>query len=131
MALGLLAGEYACPIVKRIWTPSWTLFSGAYVIWMLAAFYFLFDILPLRILAFPLVVVGMNSILMYMMGQLIRGWTIGRVVETHFTGLIRTAFGTDVLNDDMYGRLILPIAASIVFWLIAYWCYRKKLFIRV
>lgn len=131
MVLGLLAAQYACPIVKRIWTPSWTLFSGAYVIWMLALFYFLFDILPLKILAFPLVVVGMNSILMYMMGQLIRGWTIHRIIETHFAGIIRTAFGASVLDDDMYGRLILPSAAAIVFWLIAFWCYRKKLFIRI
>lgn len=131
MLLGLLAGEFACPIVKKIWTPSWTLFSGAYVIWLLALFYFLFDILPLKILAFPLVVVGMNSILMYMMGQLMRDWTIDRIIETHFSGLIRTALGTDALNDDMFGRLILPIAAAIVFWLIAYWCYRKRLFIRI
>ena len=65
------------------------------------------------------------------MGQLIRGWTIDRLIETHFSGIIRTALGTDVLNDDMFGRLILPIAAAIVFWLIAFWCYRRKIFIRL
>jgi heparan-alpha-glucosaminide N-acetyltransferase len=131
MLLGLVAAQFACPIVKRIWTPSWTLFSGAYVIWMLALFYFLFDVLPLKVLAFPLVVVGMNSILMYMMGQLIHGWTIDRIIETHFAGMIRTAMGPTVLDDNMFGRLILPIAAAIVFWLVAFWCYRKKVFIRV
>ena len=89
LSLGVLAHWYACPIVKRIWTPSWVLFSGGYVIGILALFYFLFDILPLKRLAFPLVVVGMNSILIYMMGQTIRGWTAKNVVRTHLGGWTR------------------------------------------
>ena len=80
-----MAGEYACPIVKRIWTPSWVLFSGGWVIWMLAAFYLVFDLCRLRWLAFPLIVVGMNSIAMYMMGQLLRPWAI-KTVKIHFLG---------------------------------------------
>ncbi|MBX3436435.1 MAG: hypothetical protein KF861_03020 [Planctomycetaceae bacterium] len=131
MVLGLLAGEFLCPIVKRIWTPSWVLFSGAYVIWMLAAFYVLFDILPLRKLAFPLAIVGMNSIAMYLMGELIRGWTANKVVSIHLTGLMQTIFGADALADDMYGRLIMPTATFAVFWLIAYWMYRQRYFIRI
>ena len=71
--LGVAAHMTVCPIVKRIWTPSWVLFSGGYVIAMLAVFYLLFDILPLRLLAFPLVVVGTNSILIYMLGQTVSG----------------------------------------------------------
>ncbi|QDU39178.1 hypothetical protein Mal4_35140 [Maioricimonas rarisocia] len=131
MLLGLAAGEYAVPIVKRIWTPSWTLFSGAYVIWLLALFYMLFDILPLRRLAFPLVVLGMNSIAVYMMGQLLRGWTADKVVGIHLTGFLETLFGPAAMADDMFGRLIGPTAVVIVFWLIAYWMYRQRYFIRV
>lgn len=131
MVLGLLAGEFACPIVKRIWTPSWVLFSGAYVIWMLAAFYALFDILPLRKLAFPLAVVGMNSIVMYLMGELINRWTREKVVSIHLTGFLETIFGAPALADDMYGRLIMPTATFGVFWLVAYWMYRQRYFIRI
>jgi heparan-alpha-glucosaminide N-acetyltransferase len=36
-----------CPIVKRIWTPTWTLWSGGVCILILAGFYLLFDLLPL------------------------------------------------------------------------------------
>jgi heparan-alpha-glucosaminide N-acetyltransferase len=120
-----------CPIVKRIWTPSWTMFSGGWVIWMLAAFYFVFDILPLKKLAFPLVVVGMNSIVMYMMGQLIRSWVTDNIVKTHFTGVLESMFGAEALADDMFGRLIYPTAAFVVFWLFAFWMYRKRLFVRI
>ena len=120
-----------CPIVKRIWTPSWTLFSGGWVIWMLAAFYFLFDCLPLKKLAFPLVVVGMNSLVMYMMGQMLRPWVLEQVVKTHFTGVLQSAFGVEMLADDMYGRLIYPTATFVAFWLILFWMYRRKLFVRI
>ena len=131
MVLGLAAHQFACPIVKRIWTPSWVLFSGAYVTWMLALFYALFDVLPLKKLAFPLAVVGMNSIAVYMMGQLMKRWTAARVVDVHLTGVLTTMFGTEALADDMYGRLIGPTATFFVFWLILYWMYRQKFFVRV
>ena len=110
MVLGLLAGEYACPIVKRIWTPSWVLFSGAYVIWMLALFYLLFDVLPLRWLAFPLVVVGMNSITMYILGQLMRPWS-ARMFRIHFGRAVESWLGTNCMADDMLGRIIEPTTA--------------------
>lgn len=135
MLLGLVAGWFACPIVKRIWTPSWVLFSGAWVVWMLAGFYLVLDlwgrwVTPLRWLAFPLVVVGMNSIVMYMMGQLIRPWTT-RMCLTHFGSYLEMAFGPTLLADDMYGRIAEPTLAFLVFWLIVYWLYRHKIFVRV
>jgi predicted acyltransferase len=40
-ALGWLG---ICPVVKRIWTPSWTLFSGGWCLVLLAAFYVVIDI---------------------------------------------------------------------------------------
>jgi predicted acyltransferase len=139
LLLGRITGNYAVPIVKRIWTPSWALFSGGYVIALLALFYMLFDLLPLRRLAFPLTVVGMNSMVMYLMGQLMGGFTRERIVRPHLTGLIETVLGTDQvrdgrfywLDDAMFGRLIEPLAVLTVFWLIALWLYRRKIFVRL
>ena len=45
----------------------------------LALFYALFDALPLGVVAFPLVVVGTNSLLIYLMGQTLKGWTSASV----------------------------------------------------
>jgi predicted acyltransferase len=130
LGLGALAGEYVCPIVKRIWTPSWVLFSGGWVIWMLAAFYFVFDLCRLRWIALPLAVVGMNSLAMYMMGQLLRPWAT-KTVKIHFADAFQNLVGPAVMADDMYGRIIAPTSAFLVFWLIALWMYRQKFFVRV
>jgi heparan-alpha-glucosaminide N-acetyltransferase len=130
LGLGVLAGQYACPIVKRIWTPSWVLYSGAWVIWGLAAFYLLFDLCRLRWLAFPLVVVGMNSLAFYMMGQLLRPWA-EKTIQTHFSGLLAIWPGPTIMADDMLGRVIVPTTAVILFWLIAFWMYCQKFFVRV
>lgn len=131
LGLGILAHHTVCPIVKRIWSPSWVLFAGGYTIWMLTLFYFVFDVLPLKKLAFPLVVVGMNSIAMYMMGQLMRGWVTDRIVKPHFGSLLESAFGPEALNVQHLGALVLPGATFAVFWLIAFWMYRNRYFVRV
>ncbi len=69
-ALGLAAGLLAdalglCPIVKRIWTPSWVLFSGGWCFLYLAGFYTIIEILGFKRWAFPLLVIGGNSIAAY------------------------------------------------------------------
>lgn len=131
LGLGVLAHNTVCPIVKRIWTPSWVLFSGGYVIGILALFYLLFDILPLRRLAFPLVVVGMNSILIYMMGQLIRGWTTRNVVRTHLGGMIESIFGPRALDPLWFAPVTEATATFVVFWLFLFWLYRQRIFLRI
>ena len=120
-----------CPIVKRIWTPSWVLFSGGYVIGMLALFYFLFDILPLKLLAFPLVVVGMNSILTYMLGQTISGWTRESVVKVHLAGMIENVFGPKALDPLWYGPITLPSTVFLLYWMFLLWLYRQRIFLKL
>ncbi len=56
-----------CPNVKRIWTPGWVLFSGGWCFLLLAAFYSLLDAPGWERWAFPLRVIGANSIVAYFM----------------------------------------------------------------
>lgn len=62
---GLLDGFGVCPVVKRIWTPSWTLQSGGWWFLWLAAFYTTVDVFGKRAWAFPMIV--MNSMSSYCM----------------------------------------------------------------
>ena len=54
-----------CPLVKKIWTPTWTLFSGGLCFLLMATFYAVIDVRGSKWWAFPLVVIGMNSIAAY------------------------------------------------------------------
>lgn len=130
LGLGVLAGQFACPIVKRIWTPSWVLFSGAWVIWGLAVFYLLFDLCRLRWIGWPLVVVGVNSLIFYLMYCLIQPFAV-RNMQIHFDALWAVAVDPKWLASDMLGWLVGPVSALILFWLIGLWMYCKKISVRV
>ncbi len=112
------------PLVKRIWTPSWTLFSTGWCVLILAALYAIIDLRQWRAWSFPLVVVGMNSIAIYVMGMLLRGWT-ARTLQTHF--------GEDVFK--VLGAANAPFVQAtlvgLLFWLVCYWMYRRKIFLRI
>ena len=53
LVVGLIAGWTVCPIVKRIWTPSFAVYSAGWVLWMLAAFYAVCDLKGWKKLVFP------------------------------------------------------------------------------
>jgi predicted acyltransferase len=98
---------------------------------MLAVFYVVFDLLPLRWLALPLVVVGSNSILIYLLGQTLNGWVREQVIRVHLSGAIEQAFGPRALDEQWYGTLVMPTTVFALYWLLLLWLYRQKLFIRI
>ncbi|WP_374756776.1 acyltransferase family protein [Larkinella humicola] len=111
------------PSIKRIWTPGWVLFSGGWCFLLLAVFYYLVDVRQWRGWAFPFVVIGMNSIAIYCLVHLIDHFIID-TFKTHLGQSVFEQFGA-------YEPLASGGAALVVFWLILYWMYKKKLFIRV
>jgi predicted acyltransferase len=113
-----------CPIVKRIWTPSWTLFSGGVCFLFLAAFSWLIEVKGWRRWAFPLLVVGMNSIAAYLIAHLWEDFIIGSL-HTHLGYGVFRIFGAGLQP------LMLGITVMIVYLLILYWMYRRKLFLRI
>lgn len=113
-----------CPIVKRIWTPSWTLFSGGVCYLFLAAFSWVIDVKNYRRWAFPLVVVGMNSIVAYLIAHL---WEDFLIDNLH----INLGYRIFSLFGAALAPLMLGIAVMVIYWLTLYWMYQKKLFIRI
>jgi predicted acyltransferase len=126
-AIGLF---HVCPIVKRIWSPSWAVFSTGWALVMLAAFYWAIDLKGYRRWAFPLVVVGMNSITMYCMAQLMKRW-VRETLETHL--------GQNIFHKWTFGSVVIyphydiawSAAVLAVLWLICLWLYRQKIFVRI
>jgi predicted acyltransferase len=113
-----------CPIVKRIWTPSWTLFSGGVCFFYLAIFSWIVDIKKQRALAFPLIVIGMNSIAAYVIAELGRDF-----VESSLRINLPDAFLNCLgprLEHTLLGALTL-----LVYWLVLLWMFRKRIFVRI
>ncbi len=113
-----------CPIVKRIWTPAWTLFSGGVCMYFLAAFAWIVDVKGYRRWTFPLVVVGMNSIAAYLIAHL---W------EDFFITNLHVNFGHRIFQIFGMGLqpLMLGIMVMLLYWFCLYWMYSKRLFLRI
>lgn len=114
-----------CPVVKRIWTPSWVLFSGGWCFLLLAAFFAICDGIGWKKWAFPLTVVGMNSIAAYCLADSFVKPELKKMVVRHLGQRTFFAFG------DAYQPLFLGAVTLLLLWLILYWMYRRKVFIRV
>lgn len=112
------------PIVKRIWTPAWTLFSGGICFYLLAAFSWLIDKRGHRKIAFPLVVVGMNSIAAYLIAHL---W------QDFLESSIHTHLGDHVLH--LMGANFEPLVAGamilLIYWYALFWMYRNNIFLKI
>ena len=123
-----------CPTVKRIWTPTWALFSTGWTLWLLAGFYLVMDVWGWQWWAFPLKVVGMNSIAMYVMAQLMPSW-VKQTLQTHL-GTASAVTGQDIWGNyfgagTVYAPLFTSAAVLAMLWLICLWMYRQKIFVRI
>ena len=112
-----------CPIVKRIWTPAWVLFSGGWCFLFLVGFYLLIEMKKLRAWFFPLTVIGMNSIAAYCMAHLFERF-IGKSLDVHLGTRVFGLFGP-------YQPLVRGALVLFILWLILFWMYRRKLFLKV
>jgi heparan-alpha-glucosaminide N-acetyltransferase len=108
------------PMVKRIWTASFTLFSTGWVLLMLLFFYWLVEVRGQRKVVFPLVVVGMNSIFIYTLSIVLARW-------------LNQAVGVFTGGFKFIGELA-PVAQATavvaVMWYFCYWLYQRKIFFR-
>jgi len=121
-----LAFQWAgiCPIVKRVWTSSYTLYSGGLVLLLLSGFYALIEWKGWRRWAFPLLVIGMNSIAIYVMSWTMAGF-VGGALDRHIGGTLAAISGP-IFQPALHGFAMITF-----FWLILLWMYRRKIFLRI
>jgi predicted acyltransferase len=113
------------PIVKRIWTPAWTIFSGGICFLFLSFFYFIIDIRHKRKWSYFLMVIGANSIAAYVISDGgIRSF-IGHTLRTHLGPNYDNIFGAP------YATLVSGGLTLFLIWLILNWMYKKKIFIKI
>ena len=119
LVLGLI-WSYWFPIIKYLWTSSFVLFSAGLCYLLLAFFYLVIDVLGFRKWAFGFVVIGMNSIVVYVAIMLFDFRQIGDI----FVGGLAKWSG-------VWHEFIRSVAGLVIIWLILWWMYRKKSFIKI
>jgi predicted acyltransferase len=119
-ASGLLFSPLV-PINKWLWTATYTLYTTGWSLLGLLVLYLVIDVLGIRRPMFFLTIVGMNSLFVYCVGEILRGWISNSLAV--FTG-----------GFKFIGTLA-PVAQScavlLVIWFVAYWLYKRRVFLRV
>jgi predicted acyltransferase len=119
LVLGLV-WSLAFPIIKHLWTSSFVLYSGGFCFLLLALFYLVIDVWGLKKWSFGFVVIGANAIAVYMATHLINVRDIGGVFVD----------GLEKYTGNWFA-FIRAGAGFIIVWLILWWMYRKKSFIKI
>jgi heparan-alpha-glucosaminide N-acetyltransferase len=120
----LLQWLHVSPIVKRIWTPAYTLYSGGLILLMLAVFHAAIEWKGWRRWSFPLIVIGANSIAVYVMSGTIEHFVSSALVRH----LGRAPFA---ILGAPFEPVLRGAGVLMVFWGILFWMYRRKIFLRI
>lgn len=110
------------PIIKGLWSPSFVLWAGGWSLLILALFYTVIDVLRLRWLGWFFVPIGMNAITIYAAQWYI---PLDDSRDFFFKGFANLFTNPAAQQFILYGGLIM------IQWLILYWLYRKRIFIRI
>lgn len=118
-ALGLVWGIWH-PIVKKVWSSSFVLFTSGLCYLLLALFYWIIDVKGYRRWAFFLKVIGMNAIFAYMISNTINLPAISE----------NLLFGLEQYVGEYY-RMITATGGFAILYLILWYMYKNKTFIKV
>jgi predicted acyltransferase len=118
LALGLAWGT-VFPIITRLWTSSYTLYSNGWCMLLFALFYWIIDVKGYRKWAFFFKVIGLNALTIYLLQEL---FDFKYIADIFAAGLAR--------HSGIYGVLVLGIAIVASKWLFLYFLYLRKIFLK-
>jgi predicted acyltransferase len=113
------AASFVVPVVMKMWTTSYGVMSAGWACLMFLFFYWVVDIRRYKRWVFPLAVVGMNAIFIYMFTSLIH---LDPIVAPFTRGIARLWPSSELLFQQ--------VAVLAVEWLILFWMYKRKIFLR-
>lgn len=108
------------PIIKKCWTSSFNILTGGISFLLMALFYLIIDHWKYHKWAFYFRVIGMNSIFIYLLSQIIDLQNVTKF----FLGWLANPLGEN-------GDLLLIIGRLSLIGLLLFYMYKKKIFLRV
>lgn len=109
------------PLNKKLWTSSFTLVVGAMSVALFALFYWIIDVKGWKKWAFFFQVIGLNSITIYMLQKILPISAVNRF----FLG------GVVSLCPEPVGKVIFAVGYVFWCWLLLWFLYKKKVFLKV
>ncbi|WP_462154770.1 transmembrane glucosamine N-acetyltransferase NagX [Pseudoalteromonas piscicida] len=120
LALGWL-WDMQFPVNKELWTSSFVLVTVGWSAILLAVFYAIVDVLSFQRWAYPFVIIGANSIIIYLASSLVN-WTF--ISKSVFGGVIASV-------PIAWQPLIAVFALLAVQLLVLHWMYKRRIFVSV
>lgn len=114
------------PIIKRISTVSFVFVSGGWTLLALAFCFWLIDMKKQDKIVMPFAIVGMNSILIYLLTQ-----TVGAQWFNKFIGIFTNGFGGLIGVPENILAIITALIILAFEWLFCYYLYKKSIFLKV
>jgi predicted acyltransferase len=108
------------PVIKNLWTSSYVLVAAGWSLLLLALFYWIIDLRGFKRWAFFFVVIGVNPITIYLARQLFDFDAIAAVFVHGFIGYLGPV-----------SPIVWALSPLAVGWLILWFLYRQKIFLRV
>ncbi|MCG9770058.1 MULTISPECIES: transmembrane glucosamine N-acetyltransferase NagX [Pseudoalteromonas] len=120
LALGWL-WDMQFPVNKELWTSSFVLVTVGWSAILLAVFYAIVDVLSFQRWAYPFVIIGANSIIIYLASSLVN-WTF--ISKSVFGGVMAAV-------PTAWQPLIAVFALLAVQLLVLHWMYKRRIFVSV
>lgn len=120
LGIAFLADHAGYPVIKKLWTQSFVFAAGGWSLIAFAVFYTLFDILPLKRLAFPLRIIGVNALAIYIMQ-----WILP------FDAVSALLFGGLASCCGKAAALTLVAGSILLKWLLLYWLNRRAIYFKI
>jgi predicted acyltransferase len=124
VGFGLLASAIALstiyPIIKNIWTVPFTMLTAGISFLLLSLFYFVLDVKGWRKGTLFFRVIGLNSITIYLST---------RIIDFDYTSGFLLGWLAGPIGD--YGPVLIIAGVILTEWLLLYYLYRSRIFLKV
>jgi predicted acyltransferase len=108
------------PLNKKLWTSSFVMYAGGWSMLLLAFFYWIIDVMEYKKWAFFFIVIGMNPITIYFLIRVV-----------NFTGIAKYFLQGVLSYAGSFSTVGLLLGVLMVRWLLLWFLYRHKIFIKL
>ena len=120
IAAAALAWKLGYPPIKALWTGTFDLFAIGISLLLFALFFAVIDVLRVQRWAFPLRVIGMNALTIYLLARFF-----------DFKPAAALLFGRLAHSLGDAGPVVLAVGTLLIEWVLLWFLYRKRIFFRV